>query len=253
MKNCIKISIIALVLGVSLASNPSSYADARDMASTAVCDARVETHSKKQNQPYYLTGKEVLWAEFPKTPALASPVDLTDLTIVLSIQASRNAEQIAEAKRDAPYSIKLLTDVIDPAFESNFPKTYEVLKRAGADGAFITSMLKKQNSRLRPFVQHPTLVIPVITCEDFSYPSGHSSGAELQARLLGKLFPAKAEDLLHRARQVADSRVVAGVHYASDTCMGLFLGDILFKELDASPKFRADLEEATKTDKISLH
>jgi hypothetical protein len=66
--------------------------------------------------------------------------------------------------------------------------TFEVLKRADLDASFINSMLKKANSRLRPFVQHPALVQPLFTAGDFSYPSGHASGTELQARILSRLL-----------------------------------------------------------------
>jgi acid phosphatase (class A) len=101
-------------------------------------------------------------------------------------------------------------------------------------------------------VQHPTLVVPLFPVEDFSYPSGHASGAQVQARVLGVVFPDRADDLLKRARQVADGRVVAGVHYASDTEAGENLGDLIFAQLEASPKFKADLAAAAQKDGIPL-
>lgn len=110
------------------------------------------------------------------------------------------------------------------------------------------TMIKDANDRLRPFVQHPTLVIPLFTTGDFSYPSGHASGMELQARILAELFPKKREALLQRARQIADGRVVAAVHYASDTEAGLTLGDLLFTELEAKSKFLQDLSAAAAED-----
>jgi acid phosphatase (class A) len=102
-----------------------------------------------------------------------------------------------------------------------------------------------------PFVQHPILVTPLFTAGDFSYPSGHSSGTELQARILGKLFPARSEALLTRARQVADGHVVAGVHYVSDMEAGIVLGDLLFTQLENKPEFENDLTAADTKDQIS--
>jgi len=171
-------------------------------------------------RPYFLTGTEIVWRAFPRKPALGSSTDQFDLLTTLSIQASRTEEQKSEAVHDKDYSIKLVTDVIDPDFETKYPMTFEVLKRADLGAYFINSMLKKANGRPRPFVQHPALVQPLFTAGDFSYPSGHSSGTELQARILGTLLPAQSEQLLIRARQVADSRVIAGVHYTSDTLAG---------------------------------
>jgi len=201
-------------------------------------------------RPYFLTGTETVWRAFPPKPTLGSPTDLSDLLTTLSVQASRTEEQKNEAVRDKDYSIKLVTDVIDPDFATKYPMTFEVLKRADLDGYFINSMLKKANNRPRPFVQHPTLVQPLFTAGDFSYPSGHSSGTELQARILSKLFPAESEQLLTRARQVADSRVVAGVHYTSDTVAGIALGDLIFTQLQSKPKFRQELSAAAQRDGI---
>ena len=91
----------------------------------------------------------------------------------------------------------------------------------------------------------------MFTAGDFSYPSGHATGMELQARILGQLFPDKSDALLRRARQVADSRVVAGVHYASDTEAGLALGDLLYTEIAAKNSLQKDLSAAAQTDRIA--
>lgn len=203
-------------------------------------------------RPYYLTGKEDVWPNFPPKPALGSPRDQGDLLITLSLQNSRTDDQKNEALRDKNYSIKLVTDVIDADFESKYSNTFKVLANADVDAYFITAMLKKANGRLRPFAQYPILVVPLFTVSDFSYPSGHSSGSELQARILAKLFPGQSDALLKRARQVADSRVVAGVHYASDTDAGIALGDLLFTQLGTKPEFENDLTAAATKDHIPL-
>jgi len=200
--------------------------------------------------PIYLTGEEKAWSDFPKKPAFGSEVDQLDLMVTLSAQASRNEDQKKEADRDKDYSIKLMTDVIDPHFSTKYPETFKVLGRADNDAYFITSRLKKENGRLRPFAQHPTLVTPLFLSKDFSYPSGHASGTQLQALILGELFPTFAEGLLKRAREIADSRVVAGVHYVSDTEAGQNLGDLLFSELKANAKFKDELAAAAAKDGI---
>lgn len=200
-------------------------------------------------KPYYLTGNEDVWRNFPPKPALGSPVDQTDLLITLSLQASRTDEQKNEAFRDKTFDLKLITVVVDPDFEHRFPNVLKVLQNADIDSYYINSMIKDENARLRPFVQHPTLVIPLFTTGDFSYPSGHASGMELQARILAELFPDKTDALLQRARQIADSRVVAGVHYASDTEAGLTLGDLVFNELKKKGAFEKDLTAAAAKDK----
>jgi acid phosphatase (class A) len=203
-------------------------------------------------KPYYLTGNEDVWHDFPSKPALGSPVDQTDLLITLSAQASRTEDQKNESFRDKSYSIKLVTDVIDPDFETKYPNIYQVLNNADIDSYFINTMIKKANGRLRPYVQHPTLVVPLFSVSDFSYPSGHASGLELQARILGRLFPAQSDALQNRARQIADGRVVAGVHYTSDTEAGLALGDLLFTQIEAQSRFQKDMDAAVTKDHLPI-
>jgi hypothetical protein len=72
---------------------------------------------------------------------------------------------------------------------------------------------------------------------------------KLQARILAELFPDKTDALPQRARQIADSRVVAGVNYASHTESGLILGDLVFNELKKKGAFEKDLMAAAVKDK----
>lgn len=210
-----------------------------------------EAPAKVAPHHVYLTGNEPAWANFPKGPVPGSPVDEDDLLITLAAQAARSDEQKAEALKDQHYSIKLITEVIDPDFETKYPATYQILKIAGTDAALVTLKLKNENARPRPYQGHPTLVVPLFDVGDFSYPSGHASGSEVQARLLASLFPARTEDLLKRARQIGDGRIAAGVHYASDVAAGQKLGDLIYEQLDANPKFKADFAAAAHKDGIT--
>ena len=214
--------------------------------------AAVSSHSTVPDHLIYLTGQEPAWKQFPKAPAPGSAVDDSDLAITLAAQAMRTDAQKAEADHDRTYAITLVTEAIDPAFQTKYPNIFEMLQKADSDQHYINSMIKKQNARPRPYVGHPLLVTSLFPVKDFSYPSGHASGSELQARLLAVLFPAQADDVIKRARQVADSRVIAGVHYASDIAAGQTLGDLIFDALEANPQFKKDLAAAAAKDQIPL-
>jgi acid phosphatase (class A) len=212
------------------------------------------SHSRPPSQPVYLTGDEKVWGDFPKKPVLGSDADQLDLKLILSIQASRTKDQKNEALRDQHYLITLMTDVIDPSFQTKYPHIYAVLGQADKDAYFITAKLKGDNARLRPYLQHPTEVQPLFKPDGYSYPSGHASGMQLQARILATLFHTNGQDalLLKRAREVGDSRVVAGVHYTSDVKAGIDLGDLLFTELEATPAFKDALTAAARADNIAM-
>lgn len=223
-----------------------------DQVAQQMSNTSTSTDTGAPEKPYYLTGNEEVWRNFPPKPVLGSPVDQEDLLITLSLQASRTEDQKNEALGDKSYTIRLMTDVIDAGFKTKYPNVYNVLNNADTDSYYINTLIKNENGRLRPFVQHPTLVIPLFTTGDFSYPSGHATGLELQARILAQLFPDKSDALRQRARQIADSRVVAGVHYVSDTEAGLALGDLLFTELETKSVFQGDLAKAVANDHIAV-
>jgi undecaprenyl-diphosphatase len=65
----------------------------------------------------------------------------------------------------------------------------------------------------------------VITPSDqFSFPSGHTSAAFMVATLLSYFYPVSAIWLYLWATSVGFSRVVLGVHFPTDTVMGMVLG-----------------------------
>ncbi len=240
--------LITLLLALSVISC-GNFLIGDDAMSPA---APVPVKSSTPDHLLYLKEDTIDWKKFPAKPALGSPVDQADLLITLSAQANRTDAQKTEATHDQTYSIDLVNEILDPAFATKYPNVYAMLKQADNDDHFFNSHIKNANQRPRPYVEHPLLVTPLFTVKDWSYPSGHSSGSQLQARLLGVLFPDKANDLLNRARQIADSRIVAGAHYASDTEFGQTLGDMVFDALEANAKFKQDLAAAAAKDGIPL-
>ena len=95
--------------------------------------------------------------------------------------------------------------------------------------------------RPRPFVAHPDRIHPLFTAGGYSYPSGHSTVAFCEAVILGQRFPEKSRLLLEDAARIAQSRVVAGVHYETDVKAGEILGREVAQELLNTAEFRNEL------------
>lgn len=111
----------------------------------------------------------------------------------------------------------------DPAITS------AVLNAALAAASVQGGVGKRQWMRPRPFQVDPSIAVVGRTPKhvDSSYPSIHSARAYAAARVLSALDPSMSDAAYAMAREVALSRIYAGVHFASDTIAGARLGTYL--------------------------
>lgn len=84
--------------------------------------------------------------------------------------------------------------------------------------------LKQTTGRPRPCAVERSLRTPVAPLDEFSFPSGHTMHACAFALVAISGFPALAVFLLPFVVLIAASRLVLGLHYASDVLAGAVLG-----------------------------
>lgn len=85
-------------------------------------------------------------------------------------------------------------------------------------------IMKKSFRRRRPPQAIPGFKANIIASDEFSFPSGHTSGAFLMATLcIVQLSPLLAFGYIW-AGSVGACRVILGVHFPTDTFMGAFIG-----------------------------
>lgn len=85
-------------------------------------------------------------------------------------------------------------------------------------------ILKRGFKRNRPADALENFSSFIIPSDQFSFPSGHTSGAFFIAYCLSGSFPEFATILYVWASQVGLSRIFLGVHFPTDTVMGALLG-----------------------------
>lgn len=85
-------------------------------------------------------------------------------------------------------------------------------------------MLKNGFKRNRPEAALQNFRSIIRPSDQFSFPSGHTSAAFMMATLLGYFLPSLMIPLYCWASLVGFSRVVLGVHFPTDTLVGVILG-----------------------------
>jgi acid phosphatase (class A) len=117
------------------------------------------------------------------------------------------------------------------------------MARLWADASYYLWAAKYRFNRARPWVLEPRLQ----NLEDANfpaYPSGHSGNSWVAAFVYEQLLPEHRE-LFHRnAADMAYSREILGVHFASDSAAGRAFARQLVDRLLAEPAFQADLAVA---------
>ncbi|WP_271411369.1 acid phosphatase [Pseudomonas sp. Q1-7] len=207
--------------------------------------------------PPYLASTRLQLADFlPPPPAADSPAARLDLQAVLDAQAARSTAQVKKVQADDQWEdgiFPFAADLLGSGFDAeNLPLTRAFFRRAQEDLVQVLMPAKQQFDRPRPY-ETDTRVEPVLPPpEGDSYPSGHSMNAYLNATLLGMVLPEKRSELFERAREHADSRVIAGVHYPSDLEGGQIAAAALVASLLSDSQAAADFNRVREEIRAAL-
>ena len=188
-------------------------------------------------------------AVLPTPPAVGSPQQAGDEATFLATRKLQGSARWALATRDAVLSSASLADDFSCAVgtrltEASVPALFRIMDRAKADVAALYSGPKDHYGRTRPFVGNDE---PICVARDpklaanGSYPSGHTTIGDSLALILAEAAPAHATAILARGRVFGESRVVCGVHWASDVEAGYLTASTLVAALHGSADFRADV------------
>ncbi len=162
-------------------------------------------------------------------PASGSNQEKLEVLGMFTIQKIRTSSQCQRAHEEDETSLESFF------VAHNGPITLDEAKNA--KGKFFKHMLKagttilfakKLFNRPRPYDSHSKIKPCVPLERTTSYPSGHAALSRYYARLLGEMYPDKKDALLNRAQEIANNRVLGGVHYPSDIAAGIKLGDALY-------------------------
>ena len=193
----------------------------------------------------------------PPPPAAGSGRDADDRAIFVATRPLLSTPRGALATRDAnlvgePMYACALGASLDPA---KTPALNRLMTKVMIDTGKIINPPKDHYNRKRPYLVVPVAGSPAdgppicvakskALADNGSYPSGHSTLSWTWGLILADLAPDRSTEIMSRARSIGESRIVCGVHYASDVEAGRVTGSLLFAALESDAGFRADLEKA---------
>ncbi|TGD97128.1 acid phosphatase [Methylobacterium nonmethylotrophicum] len=203
-------------------------------------------------EPYLAAGALDVAAALPAPPRPGSAAQAADAAIYAATRdlagSSRWHLAVADVASGVP---RLLDDFscaigrrLDPA---RVPALAELLARLRRDVVAVVRNAKARFARLRPHLGNDAPICVDRTealDRSFAYPSGHATEGWTFGLVLAALMPERAAPILRRGRIYGESRIVCGVHWASDVEAGRSTGAALFAALVGSPAFRADLDRA---------
>jgi acid phosphatase (class A) len=200
----------------------------------------------------------------PEFPANSSQQTRAELDHLLELQARRTPDQIAYSQKLAGVYYRLSVRPEDPDWPrmrqnlfhmghqlgawfgpESLPVTADFMARVWSDASYYLWAAKFRFNRVRPYTLEPRL--ENLETPNFpAYPSGHSSNSWVAAYVYELLLPEQRELFIRNARDMAYSREILGVHFASDSESGRIFARQLVDRLMLEPAFRKDLGEARR-------
>ena len=191
-------------------------------------------------------------AFLPPPPEAGSLRQQADVETYRATRALEGGDRWRRAAADNEIETPAAPRVFDEALGIRFspeqmPALTLLLGKMLGDLETIQTPAKQGYFRPRPFVAEPAATC--ITPEPWlgrsgSYPSGHAAMGWSWALILSELAPDRADAILSRGLAYGESRVICGVHYASDVEAGRLVGAAMVARLKADPAFQRDLTAA---------
>ena len=159
---------------------------------------------------------------------LPPPPVRTELVVELNEIVQRQAQSTPDEREFAIHvdpeknHYRLWSDEVERLTGMRHPPSYFKAIATNAEGFMLS--LKGEFDRARPYQVAPIMgkriEMLVSDPKTPSYPSGHAFEACLFAFVMDEMHPRHSFEFFALADMVADSRIVAGVHYLSDIVAG---------------------------------
>jgi acid phosphatase (class A) len=201
-----------------------------------------EVHHPAPKEPIFL--KASAYAAIKKTlqlpPKAGSAAQQKDEATLREFQKSRTPQQCEAAQSEVMVTLQnFYGQPHGPFSNERIAQLAPFFEQVRNDADFFIQKLKKDFPRPRPFLYLKDLEPCVPREVTGAYPSGHAVLSKLFALILADLQPAARAQLETRAQEIAEHRVLSGMHHPTDIEAGRALADWIYQELQRSKEYQA--------------
>ena len=200
----------------------------------------------------YPDGAKIL----PPPPLKGSAAWKSDVETFHSLRKLRDTPRGKQAIHDANLSFPHIGQAFSESLgieisRENTPHLHLLLSRLLTDAGNASNGAKKAFSRIRPYSElrvdscTPT-EHSALSNDGGSYPSGHAVTGFLWAMTLTAISPERATEIMQKGYEFGRSRLICGVHWASDVEAGRILASGAFARLQADGAFQKQFHEASQ-------
>ncbi|HLO67776.1 MAG TPA: phosphatase PAP2 family protein [Holophaga sp.] len=185
-----------------------------------------------------------------------------DLAVILWLQRTRTASDLARVRGDGTPTLECFEDVLDhdpnpqqravmprKGYRSaEHPRTKALLEHARTDLLPLVSSLRNYYGRPRPYITFPMVEPAEARLSTPSFPSSSAALGCVYACILSQFRPDLKMALHERGRLLGTDRVVAGSHYPSDALGGEILGHLFATQWINQPEHRQLIMDVCKAE-----
>ena len=202
-----------------------------------------EHKNQAAERVYYVNPEPFRTAVFPPPPAPGSMEQQADIAAVLAWQNKRTEADCAKAARTSEENYDAFWGANSPFPEPPPAALKEFFGRLASDLEASLNRMKKRYQRPRPFMAYAEAQPCVKKPKSFSYPSGHTIFSRVYAGVLTDIVPERQGEFYAKADEIAQDRIVGGVHYPADIAAGKVFADMYLVELRKSQDYRNDIQK----------
>lgn len=168
-----------------------------------------------------------------------------DIEAIAELQREPDAGELAEAAAERHLTSEMMARHVMPSLtRERFPTVYAWLDRVGETSDAVSDAAKSHWGTKRPYLMDKRVEALIEPHDNPAYPSGHTTDGYVLAHALALLWPEKKQAFYDRAEEIAQHRVLVGMHYPHDLAGGRQMALLIVGGLLQNQEFQADLARA---------